>query len=136
MVSVASTPGTVVAPGLEAGLAGLDASERALVIRAHDFVVPLYADKQLGTGRDVKLEFLGVPIFYTPWITFPVGDQRKSGLLFPTIGSSNPRCVARPTAGRSCPSSDRCRSTSARYPSWRAPPIRPSRRWPSSWPAR
>ena len=43
---------------------------------------------QLGTGRDVKLEFLGVPIFYTPWITFPVGDRRKSGLLFPTFGSS------------------------------------------------
>jgi LPS-assembly protein len=44
---------------------------------------------QIGTGRDVKLEFLGLPIFYTPWITFPVGDQRKSGLLFPTIGSSS-----------------------------------------------
>jgi LPS-assembly protein len=41
-----------------------------------------------GTGRDVKLEFLGVPILYTPYITFPIGDQRKSGLLFPTIGSS------------------------------------------------
>jgi LPS-assembly protein len=41
-----------------------------------------------GTGRDVRLEFLGVPIIYTPWISFPVGDQRKSGLLFPLIGSS------------------------------------------------
>jgi LPS-assembly protein len=45
--------------------------------------------KQMGTGRDVKLEFLGVPIFYTPWISFPVGDQRKSGLLFPTVGNSS-----------------------------------------------
>jgi LPS-assembly protein len=44
---------------------------------------------QVGTGRDVKRDFLGVPIFYTPWITFPVGDQRKSGLLFPTIGNSS-----------------------------------------------
>ena len=25
---------------------------------------------------------------YTPWISFPVGDQRKTGVLFPTIGSS------------------------------------------------
>jgi len=41
-----------------------------------------------GTGRDIRLEFMGVPILYAPWITFPVGDQRKSGLLFPTIGSS------------------------------------------------
>ncbi len=40
-----------------------------------------------GTGRDVRLEFLGVPILYTPWIAFPVGDQRKTGLLFPTVGS-------------------------------------------------
>ena len=44
---------------------------------------------QIGTGRDVKLEFLGVPIFYTPWITFPVGDQRKSGLLYPQVGGSS-----------------------------------------------
>ncbi len=43
---------------------------------------------QIGTGRDVWLDFLGVPVFYTPWISFPVGDQRKSGLLFPTVGSS------------------------------------------------
>jgi LPS-assembly protein len=43
----------------------------------------------IGTGRDVKIEFLGLPLFYTPWITFPVGDQRKSGLLFPTIGSGS-----------------------------------------------
>ena len=40
-----------------------------------------------GTGRNVRLDFLGVPILYTPWISFPVGDQPKSGLLFPGIGS-------------------------------------------------
>jgi GTP pyrophosphokinase len=60
VVSVASAPGTVVAPGLEAGLAGLDAPERALVIRAHDFVVPLYADQQLGTGEPAIDHALGV----------------------------------------------------------------------------
>jgi LPS-assembly protein len=41
-----------------------------------------------GTGRDVRLEFLGLPIVYLPWISFPVGEQRKTGMLFPTIGSS------------------------------------------------
>jgi LPS-assembly protein len=45
-------------------------------------------ETSIGTGRDVRLEFMGVPILYTPWISFPVGDQRKSGLLFPTVGSS------------------------------------------------
>jgi LPS-assembly protein len=44
---------------------------------------------QIGTGRDVRLDFLGVPILYTPWITFPVGEQRKSGFLFPTVGSGS-----------------------------------------------
>jgi len=44
--------------------------------------------RRVGTGRDVRLEFMGVPILYAPWLTFPVGDERKSGLLFPSIGSS------------------------------------------------
>jgi len=42
-----------------------------------------------GTGRNVKLDFMGVPIFYTPWISFPVGNQRKSGFLFPNLRSSS-----------------------------------------------
>jgi LPS-assembly protein len=44
---------------------------------------------QTGTGRNVRLLFGGVPIFYSPWLSFPVGDQRKSGFLFPAIGSSS-----------------------------------------------
>jgi LPS-assembly protein len=46
-------------------------------------------ETRIGTGRDVRLEFLGVPILYAPWLTFPVGDQRKSGFLFPSVGNSN-----------------------------------------------
>ncbi|WP_161966121.1 LPS-assembly protein LptD [Steroidobacter cummioxidans] len=43
----------------------------------------------LGIGRGVRLDFKGVPLFYTPFISFPVGNERKSGLLFPTIGTSS-----------------------------------------------
>ena len=46
-------------------------------------------ETRIGTGRDVRLEFLGVPILYAPWLTFPVGDQRKTGFLFPSVGNSN-----------------------------------------------
>jgi LPS-assembly protein len=46
-------------------------------------------DSRTGTGRDVRVDFKGVPILYAPWLTFPVGEERKSGLLFPAIGSSN-----------------------------------------------
>jgi len=41
-----------------------------------------------GTARGVKLRFQGVPILYTPYLSFPVNDARKSGLLAPEIGSS------------------------------------------------
>jgi LPS-assembly protein len=49
--------------------------------------ISLDQQSQTGTGRNVQLNFKGVPILYTPWISFPVGDQRKSGLLFPAFGS-------------------------------------------------
>ena len=63
---------------------------------------------RIGTGRDVRLDFMGVPILYTPWISFPVGDQPKSGFLFPTIGSSSrtgTRSLARNVRQRSPPGS-------------------------------
>jgi len=46
-------------------------------------------DKQQGTGRNVRLDFKGVPLFYAPYISFPAGSARKSGLLFPAIGTSS-----------------------------------------------
>ena len=41
-----------------------------------------------GVGRNVIMRFKDVPVFYTPYISFPVGDNRKSGLLFPGFGHS------------------------------------------------
>ena len=41
---------------------------------------------QQGNGRDATVEFLGVPILYLPYISFPLGTQRKSGFLFPGFG--------------------------------------------------
>jgi LPS-assembly protein len=49
--------------------------------------IALDQESNTGTARDVRLDFKGVPIMYTPWMSFPVGDQRKSGLLFPAFGS-------------------------------------------------
>ena len=43
---------------------------------------------QEGVARNVTMRFKDVPIFYTPYISFPVGDERKSGLLFPNFGHS------------------------------------------------
>ncbi len=44
---------------------------------------------QQGRGRNVRIELKGVPILYAPLISFPVGDARKSGFLFPTFGNSD-----------------------------------------------
>jgi LPS-assembly protein len=50
--------------------------------------ISLNQRSRIGTGRDVRLDFKGVPVLYTPWISFPIGDQRKTGVLFPIIGNS------------------------------------------------
>ena len=41
-----------------------------------------------GTARNAVLKVKGVPVFYTPYIQFPVSDERKSGFLFPVLGFS------------------------------------------------
>lgn len=42
-----------------------------------------------GTGKKVTARFMGVPVFYTPWIRFPIDSARKSGFLAPTFGNSS-----------------------------------------------
>ena len=43
---------------------------------------------QEGVAHHVTMRFKDVPVFYTPYISFPLGDERKSGLLFPSFGHS------------------------------------------------
>jgi len=45
----------------------------------------------VGTARNAKLEFKGVPILYFPWLSYPVTNQRKTGWLIPDLGSSQKR---------------------------------------------
>lgn len=42
----------------------------------------------VGTAKDMVVRIKDVPVFYTPYITFPLNDQRKSGFLVPSLGSS------------------------------------------------
>lgn len=42
-----------------------------------------------GTARNVSLWFKGVPLFYSPWFRFPLGDERLTGFLAPRFGRSN-----------------------------------------------
>jgi LPS-assembly protein len=42
-----------------------------------------------GTATNVTLRVKDVPVFYTPYIYFPIDDRRQSGFLAPSLGSSS-----------------------------------------------
>ena len=46
-------------------------------------------DREIGTVRDSVLVFKDVPFFWLPWAEFPLVGQRHSGLLPPSMESSN-----------------------------------------------
>ena len=54
----------------------------------HAGQIDLDTRAQLGVAHHVVMRFKDVPIFYTPYISFPLGDERKSGILFPSFGHS------------------------------------------------
>ena len=43
----------------------------------------------MGDAYNMRLHFQGVPIFYLPYIRFPITDARMTGLLAPTWGSTD-----------------------------------------------
>ncbi len=57
--------------------------DNSVVLVASEIVL----DRGLGeaTGRNLFVRFFDVPVFYFPTITFPIGDNRKTGFLFPTV---------------------------------------------------
>ena len=56
-------------------------------LRAPDMALDF--DREKGVTENATLIFKDVPIFYTPWLEFPLAGQRQSGFLTPTFGSSN-----------------------------------------------
>jgi len=55
----------------------------------HAGTLKIDTQRQVGTGRNATIDFQGVPILYLPWFSFPVGTERKTGFLFPSIGNSS-----------------------------------------------
>jgi len=50
--------------------------------------IDLDTRKGVGTAKGIKLRFQGVPVLYSPYLSFPIGDARKTGILTPQIGST------------------------------------------------
>ena len=42
-----------------------------------------------GSAKHATLNIHGVPVFYTPYITFPIDEHRKTGFLWPTLSNSS-----------------------------------------------
>lgn len=55
-------------------------------IKSSEIEINDYTDS--GTAKNAYIEFKGVPLLYTPWISFSFNNERKSGLLSPTFGST------------------------------------------------
>jgi len=66
---------------------GCDCIEPAWEIRAAR--VDLDLDENAGVARGGVLYFKGIPILASPYLTFPLRDARKSGLLVPTYGTTS-----------------------------------------------
>ncbi|MEQ1488111.1 MAG: LPS-assembly protein LptD [Methylotenera sp.] len=55
-------------------------------IKAKELEINDYTESSV--AKNAYIEFKGIPILYTPWISFSFNNQRKSGLLAPTYGTT------------------------------------------------
>ena len=46
-------------------------------------------DREVADGTDGTVYFLGMPIIYSPWLSFSLNNERKSGFLSPTFGTNS-----------------------------------------------
>jgi len=46
-------------------------------------------DREVAEGGSGTIYFMDVPILYSPWMSFSLNHQRKSGFLAPTLGSTS-----------------------------------------------
>ena len=51
--------------------------------------IRLDLDEGVGVARGATLQARGTPLMYLPWVSFPIDDRRRSGLLFPTFGTDS-----------------------------------------------
>jgi len=55
-------------------------------LRAGDLQID--TDRGVGVARDASIVFMGMPILYSPYLSFPLHQERKSGFLAPHYGST------------------------------------------------
>lgn len=63
-----------------------DPGKEDWVLRARE--MELYRATGRAVAHDILLDFMDVPVFYWPYLDFPIDNQRHSGFLVPTLGTS------------------------------------------------
>ncbi len=48
--------------------------------------ITLHNDKHYGTARHMRLHIKDIPVAYAPYFRFPIGPDRLTGFLFPSVG--------------------------------------------------
>ncbi len=56
-------------------------------IKAKDLKLNDYTES--GVAKHAWIEFKGIPLIYSPWLSFSYNQQRKSGFLAPTYGTTS-----------------------------------------------
>ena len=56
-------------------------------IRSND--LRIYRDEGVGVARNATVDFKGTPIFYAPYFSFPLHQERKTGFLAPHYGTTS-----------------------------------------------
>ncbi len=59
----------------------------AWFLRAGDLAID--KERDVGVARDASIVFMGVPIFYSPYLSFSLHQERKSGFLAPHYGTTD-----------------------------------------------
>lgn len=51
--------------------------------------ITLHNDKHYGTAKHMRLHFKDVPVAYAPYFRFPIGPDRLTGFLFPSLSPNS-----------------------------------------------
>lgn len=51
--------------------------------------IKLDREEGVGTAKHARVELGGVPVFYSPYLQFPIDDRRRSGLLWPSYANTS-----------------------------------------------
>ncbi len=74
---------------LNASITSCNLSKPDWLISADE--IKLDHDDEYGSAEDVVIRFKDVPFMYVPYMEFPTSDKRRSGFLFPQVGTSSSR---------------------------------------------